>query len=369
MKRTFILLITIMFICHAGMAQQDLWIQYCVSDEIPGRIGMSYPADMTAAMRFTPEDLAAYGIVSGSKISKVALGLGVNLNSVFVMEIRIWEGGTSVADAGELVYTQPIPDFASFTENAMNEVILTTPFVIDASKELRIGYKTDGVEGTPLGRDVGPAVAGKGDLFFSTDFSYWISIYEEYNMDYNFSIKAFVSKPCEPVKDLSSEIIDNNSILLSWTEPEVDEEIEGYNVFRNDIPLTAALITTTSYLDDNLLAGEHEYYVLTHYTNGCVSDSSNHVIETVILGIKDMKNGIVIYPNPTTGELTITNNSQVQRQSTSIEIFDVLSKNASAKFLSFEETKVIDISHLPSGVYFIRISTQGNVFTDKIIKY
>jgi len=369
MKKLLILSITIMLICHAGMAQQDGWIKYCVSDEIAGSVGLMIPSDMTAAMRFTPEDLAASRIVSGATITKIALGVGVDLNYVNSVEIRIWEGGSSITDAGELVYTQSIPNFASFSENAMNEVTLTIPFVIDATKELRIGYGFYAVNWAfPIGRDKGPVVAGKGDIFKSSNVAggSWISTYEAMDWDYNYSIKAFICKPCKSVNDLSSEKINDSSVLLSWTAPEGDLEIDGYHIFRNDTLLTTALITTTSYLDENLPVGEYEYYVITHYANGCISDSSNHIIETVALGVKNIENRTVIYPNPTTKELSVTS---YQFSIESIEVFDVFGKNANIKFSSFGEARMANISHLPSGIYFIRITTERNVFTEKIIKY
>jgi hypothetical protein len=88
---------------------------------------------------------------------------------------------------------------------------------------------------------------------------------------------------CEPVRDLSSEIIDNNTILLSWTEPEEEFEVEGYRVFRNAQPLNEDLLTETTYLDENLPNGVYDYYVVTHYTNDCISAKSNHVEETIYI--------------------------------------------------------------------------------------
>ena len=89
-------------------------------------------------------------------------------------------------------------------------------------------------------------------------------------------------------------------------------------------------------------------------------------------GIEDIQenNNIIIYPNPANGELRIkgleTKHGEV------IEMFDILGKRISSfsnpykggkqshESYSEEGEVVIDISHLPSGIYFIRI--------DKIVK-
>ena len=105
---------------------------------------------------------------------------------------------------------------------------------------------------------------------------------------------------CEAVNDLASEKFNINSILLTWTKPESDLQIEGYRIFRNGQLLNEDLFTVTTYFDENLPDGEYEYCVVTYYNNGCISDTSNYVAEMVLVGVNDVAkiNGIVIYPNP-----------------------------------------------------------------------
>ncbi|MCL2290999.1 MAG: T9SS type A sorting domain-containing protein [Bacteroidetes bacterium] len=77
------------------------------------------------------------------------------------------------------------------------------------------------------------------------------------------------------------------------------------------------------------------------------------------------KDEILIYPNPTTGELRIKN---CGLQIENVEIFDVYGKNVGAKnLLSLQNT--INIFHLPAGIYFVRL-TSGNqiIHTEKLIK-
>jgi len=74
-----------------------------------------------------------------------------------------------------------------------------------------------------------------------------------------------------------------------------------------------------------------------------------------------------IYPNPNTGELTITN---YELQIMSVEVFDVNGRRqkAESRKQKAESEIVIDISHLPSGVYFVKVATEQGDIVKKIVK-
>jgi len=171
---------------------------------------------------------------------------------------------------------------------------------------------------------------------------------------------------CEAINDLTSEIVNENNILLIWSVPISDLEIEGYNVFRNNTLLTDVLLAATSYLDENLTSGNYEYYVVAYYANACVSDSSNHVVEIIGLGINDFADGISIYPNPTTGQLTIESG---QLTIENVTFFDALGRNIFVYPKDEENIITIDISQLKVGIYFVHIQTITGITVKKILKY
>ena len=72
--------------------------------------------------------------------------------------------------------------------------------------------------------------------------------------------------------------IDNVHLELNIGEPRGDREYLGFNVYRNETLLNPEPIMETSYTDENVPGGEHEYMVKSTYTTG-ESDPSN--IETV----------------------------------------------------------------------------------------
>ena len=75
--------------------------------------------------------------------------------------------------------------------------------------------------------------------------------------------------------------------------------------------------------------------------------------------------GIKVFPNPTTGELRITNYelgiNNEQLTINNVEIFDVYGRKQKVES---RKQNVIDISNLPAGIYFLRVNEQ----TVKIIK-
>jgi len=82
---------------------------------------------------------------------------------------------------------------------------------------------------------------------------------------------------------------------------------------------------------------------------------------------------ISVYPNPTNGELRITNLPRWRGQGVdelrieNVKIYDVFGRNI-ILHSPFSILNSIDISHFPSGVYFILIQTENGVVTKKIIK-
>jgi len=93
---------------------------------------------------------------------------------------------------------------------------------------------------------------------------------------------------------------------------------------------------------------------------------------------------VQVSPNPTTGQLTIelrqaqlpngelTTAAPVGANSAklikSVEVFDVFGRNLIPQTSNLKPQTSIDISDLPSGIYFLKITTEQEIITKKIIK-
>ena len=75
---------------------------------------------------------------------------------------------------------------------------------------------------------------------------------------------------------------------------------------------------------------------------------------------------IILYPNPTTGELEIRN---YELGIKSIEVFDVYGRKVSSHHLiTSSSNQKINISHINSGIYFVKIITEQGEVVKKIVK-
>jgi hypothetical protein len=100
--------------------------------------------------------------------------------------------------------------------------------------------------------------------------------------------------------------------------------------------------------------------------NAGADTSIFYVVKTPINNIQGIENNpslISVYPNPTTGQLTIDNG---QLTIESVEIFDVTAKVVKTYYSPINNT--IDISQLTNGIYFIAIYSEGRKVVKKLVK-
>jgi len=205
------------------------------------------------------------------------------------------------------------------------------------------------------------------------DFNPWghhTKICIEYYRDYGETLVATYchdlhknyGKSCEAVNDLVSEKIDNNSILLTWGEPESSLPVTEYHVYRNDELLSVT--TNTTFVDENLSVGEYEYYVITNYEMNCVSDSSNHVKVEIEVGVEEyLQPNFSILPNPATNQVIISSASPFH----TVEIINLLGQTLVSQSV-IGNSATLNISNLNNGIYFVRVVFEGGSSVKKLGK-
>jgi hypothetical protein len=178
----------------------------------------------------------------------------------------------------------------------------------------------------------------------------------------------YAERKCAGVLDMEAEVVNNNNVSLSWNAPETETPPIAYRVYRKDKLLQE--LSQTTYIDEDIPDGAYVYLVHAVYADGCESLSYNIkriTIQTQGVVERDKEGGIVVYPNPTGGQLIIENG---ELRVENVEVFDLMGRKqkAEGRRQKAEKEMVIDISELASGMYFIRIQTENSVITKKVIK-
>ena len=137
-------------------------------------------------------------------------------------------------------------------------------------------------------------------------------------------------------------------------------------------------------IEDSIAAGEtytkHGFFVVTDRPNfyrdtlyrstefGCDSTIILRLDAKPETGISEYGKELTVnlYPNPTTGKLTIDNGQLIINN---VEFFDIYGRNVHSSPVACNSSFVtIDISHFSAGIYFIRMQTNEGIVTQKVIK-
>jgi surface protein len=175
---------------------------------------------------------------------------------------------------------------------------------------------------------------------------------------------------------LQSNIATDNSVNLSWS-PYIGFSFDSYTIYRNVNGTNYELLTTlastnTSYNDTtaDVVNNFYEYYIAievsTCNTDPLMSEFIKSNLEYVNpnLGSNDLtylENAISLFPNPTS--------SQVQLNiSNDIEVIKVKLYNVLGQQIAIATNNTIEMSYLPSGLYYLQIATNLGTITKTIIR-
>lgn len=326
-------------------------------------IGLTAGGTFSVAAKFNPDHLTQYN--------------GLYLNSVDIYPrsqsatyvIKIWKGAAGT----QLVHQQN----ATIVANQWNNIVLTTPVQIDATQALYIGYTVTHTQGEyPAGCDSGPAVANFGDLIQLSGGA-WVSMSVQYNLNYNWNIAGNIGLdlmgnplpepiqivPVAPSNTESGIPVKGNLGVLpnaQWTE--TMRGLEGYNIERNG-NVIAQIGLVTTYTDNNVPPGPTTYRVGARYNvagTTCVSWSSPASINVFVVEMDGVKT-LRIYPNPAS---TFVNVEALKMKEITIVngIGQIVYSNAVDN-----DAVQINISGFQKGIYIIRVTTEGQTFTEKLV--
>ena len=270
---------------------------------------------------------------------------------------------------GNEVYSQ---DFTA-TQQGWVTVELDTPYNIP-SGEFWIGVKMNG-EGMLVFGNEANSVLGQYYYLDEYEFEwYWKPSYFVVNWDevlFSMGLAVFVEPGdpvyCNPVQNLqgigwAEQLI---GAVLTWDTPEAGSTgtLMGYNVYRDNVKINDALVEETEFVDSDVVPYEtYTYYVEAVYSDGCTS-ACDPIEVTVDQGVGVVENSNVqvkVFPNPAEGFVNVS--AEGMKDITLIDMMGRIVKEQSAS----QSATVVDLGNLPTGLYFLRVTTDNGVALQRV---
>ncbi len=337
------------------------WIHYD-NGVLDGWIGLNNSGTFHVAIMFNTEFLADY---EGMSITKIKFWPHSELTTYV---LKIWAGTTVLME-------QPVTP----TIDNYNTIDLDTPFMIDATQDLYIGYScvNQPVGEYPAGYDQGPSVTGGDFINLSGNWQSMHAIAPT-SYDFNWLIQAYVDwivQPSAPVKPVQEKQFINpaNTAPIACKSPSPqyskldapERSLVGYNIWRNGAIINEAPITETSYADLELANDTYAYCVTANYGTECESEAVCGETSIVIsVGMKEIDNSMVkIYPNPANDNVNIMTTVPLR----SIRMMSYTGQMIySNQDVDSNEIVKINTSSLEAGIYFIIVETNDGTYSKKV---
>lgn len=244
------------------------WISWG-DDENYTAIGVGSGSTLTYGQKWNPEDLTDY---PGNSISKVAF---FPYAETAIYTISVWSGDED---------TEPQAVKTVSNTQPMEWNIATLPNNVELidGEELWVVIEANSPEHSyPAGCDIGPAVAGKGDLLYVEEEGF-VSMADYYGYDYNWNLQAFVTDEDGTLAPLTSGGGEsytndftgiNSAPIIKEVEQQQnrstnDYDFLGYNLYRNGDQINTEILTQETFLDENLELGTYQYGVTAVYNVG-----------------------------------------------------------------------------------------------------
>nr|MCR5014492.1 T9SS type A sorting domain-containing protein [Bacteroidales bacterium] len=316
-------------------------------------------------MMIPAADLALY---NGFSVTRVAFP---EYEAAGNYTINIYMGGTNAP--GTLVCSEET--YASGTSD-WQYVDLAMPVAINPNQNLWVILYNDGDITYPAA-----ACANTGDAngrWTSEDGNTWFDLAAA-GLNYTWMVRAFVTNAVEPEElvalepfngggttTMSFSAVEANNTLSEFNLNSNNREPVSFNVYRDgavvaNVPYTGEY--RYEYLD-NVAAGNYEYQVTAVY-EACESDFAltpdllHNYVEVTVTGVNEIVDSR-IYPNPTTGNVTIEAQGMNH-----ITVFSALGQVVYDSNIS-GDTYTMNLGQYQAGLYMVRIFTENGVSVKRV---
>lgn len=281
---------------------------------------------------FTPAHLNAY---NGSSITSIG-GFFNSEPEYTTYTIMIWVGGDNENGPAASVYEQEVSP-EEITVGAWNDIVLDIPFVIDGSQNLWIGYEVVVSNPDPTANVYATGMCdqnnmndGYGNMMHYGDW-FALSSIQNGAFNYNWMVRANVVAP-----DYHYVVLEDGA--------EIATDIEDAEYIVSPYNPNAC------------------YQVQTICENGQVSMPSTCAIAVGIDNVNSTTS-FEVYPNPAHETVNVSTTMDVQK----VEIMNYLGQVIFSQNTT-NNNFTLNVANYADGVYFIRLSGNDGIATQKLIK-
>lgn len=239
----------------------------------------------------------------------------------------------------DFIVLNGLDEEGGYTLNTWNNVKLTTPYQITNSNSIRIKLVCSDVDPStyPICTDRGRTIGGVSDL---------------YSWDYSRFSSANADGGVTGSWMLGMNINNGSSQLLP---------VKGYNVELNGEQLNDALVTETSYQNENLSlknGSTNRMRVNTIFdVEGEPEVKGSQIYFNVQASVERIEiDRVKVYPNPATSYITVEG-----------ECERVVLLDMSGRIVAETSADVVDVTSLPVGSYLLNIYRESDVETVKVL--
>ena len=335
------------------------WLYY---DNGTNEDAIGGPAEFQWGIMFPAESLAAY---EGTSFTKVSL-FDYSASSG---DIKVYYGGTNAPQ--ELVHSQP---YSVSGTGAFVEFDLTAALPVDPTMNVWVTFTTS--QGTSYPAAVSANTGDPNGRWITLDGSVWEDIVD-YGLSNTWMMRAYVTNAKGEVSSLAP--IADEGFTATGGELAVagaaraTSALSHYNVYRGTSENNMTVIGETStktYVDSDVAEGTYYYAMTAVYEEGgetCESDPANaygsdetFVVVTVTSIDENGVEGMMIYPNPTKDNVTISAEN-IER----ITITNALGQVMLDRVVN-SDSEILNMGQYEAGVYMVRIVTANGVATERI---
>ena len=146
--------------------------------------------------------------------------------------------------------------------------------------------------------------------------------------------------------------------------------VTGNNLFANQVGASyqwvdcgAGFAAVSGGINQTYIATANGDYAVIVSNGGCVDTSSCASVFTVGVAENIVDGNIIIYPNPTNSEFTVSSTNKIK----SVKLYNVLGCEI-LKQIQNDQSVSIDISGYAKGVYFVEVKTESGIWRRKVVR-